>query len=387
MIDQTVLSSVVVKIEKKQLLIINKLFENKIKVVKQDKSFIYLKILEKDLHILNKNIIKYDITSYQGIIKYYKLLLRNIPIIIGIFIFLVLLYLNTLTIKEITFSTKTDDNERIRALIDENIDTFLNIKYLNNNINDINLKLRKEFSDLEWISVKKNGCILEVTILQPSIINNQIKYIEGHGDLVASKSGIVKFFKVSHGIPIIYYNQFVKKDDLLVSGNLRVNDENQDVFYIPAEGKVFAEVWYTKSVEVFKKEIKSEYTGRIYTEKSISFFGIDILYKKFTNKYEKYNKEEKIDNLELFNIKLPFSIKRIHYLEKDDIINIYDKDSSYDYALSTIRHKIMQNFSEDDKILKIELISQKEESDKYVFVFFIKTYEDIALFQRRNLDE
>ena len=122
-----------------------------------------------------------------------------------------------LTIKEISFSTYTKDNEKIKAIINDHLTSIYDFKFLNADINDINLLLRKEFSHYEWISVQKEGCNLNVTILEPSIINNQIEHIEGYGDLVASKDGMVKFFQVKQGIPIIKYNQFVKKGQILVT--------------------------------------------------------------------------------------------------------------------------------------------------------------------------
>ena len=66
---------------------------------------------------------------------------------------------------------------------------------------------------------------------------------------------------------------------------------------------------------------------------------------------------------------------------------MYDEKTAYAYALSKIRYQMTQGFTEGDKILDIELIKQTENEKTFSFTFFIKTYENIAEFQRRFLDE
>ncbi|MDF2698548.1 MAG: yqfD [Haloplasmataceae bacterium] len=377
------LFTVVIKLEKKQIVRINKLFNYKVKVVKYDNNYFNLKILESDLTLLDNSGIEYKIVSYQGLKHFMNLIRKNVTIFIGIIIFTLLLYFNTLTIKEISFSTYTKDNQKIEELIKSNFKSYYGVDILNTDINDINLLLRKEFSHFEWISVEKQGSNLSVNILQPSTINKQVEHIEGFGDLIATKSGVIKFFKVSHGVPLIDENMYVKQGDILVSGNLRIKDLKQGGYYVPATGKVYAEVWETVTIEVSKKQVDSQLSGKLFTEKSLSLFGMELKFKKYDERYTDYEMEEDFNNIKIFNFNIPIGIKESHYLEKDDIINVYNQKTSYDFAYSSIVHDLNRNFDKDDKILEINLITNSEDDDKYTYGFLVKTYEDIAFFQRR----
>ncbi len=385
--NEMLLFSVVIKINKENFLKINQLFSYKVKIITQNHDFFYLQLLEKDLPLLDEAKIIYQIYAYKGLKHLFRHIKTHLSIIIGIILFVLIIYGNTLTIKEISFSTYTKDNEKISAIINEHLTSYHNIKYLNTDINEINLLLRKEFSNYEWISVKKTGCNLYVTILEPSIINKEEQLVEGSGDLVATKDGMIKFFQVKQGIPLIELNQFVKQGQILVSGNLRYNNADESEFYIPADGKVYAEVWYTKTIEVKKELMATEYTGKIKVEKSFSLFGLDIKYKTITKNYQNYDTEVTYSPLKIFSIKLPIGIKKIHYLEKNDIMYMYDANTALEFATSQIRYQMIKTFTEGDKILDIELLTQSEDNEKFTFNIFVKTYENIAIFQRRTLNE
>ncbi|QVK19163.1 sporulation protein YqfD [Mycoplasmatota bacterium] len=381
------LFSVIIKIPKKTLIKINQLFSYKVKIIKKKHDFFYLQVQENDLNILNKYKVDYEIISYKGIKHIYRLLLTHLSVFIGIILFLLILYANTLTIKEISFSTYTKDNEKIKSIIERHYTSFLDVHLLNSDINDINLLLRKEFNHFEWISIERSGCLLKVTILEPSVINKQVEHIEGYGDLVAKTDGMVKFFQITQGIPLIEQNQYVKKGEVLVSGNLRYHNQDESEFYIPAYGHVYAEVWYTKTIVVPKKSVTTEFTGKISLEKKLSLFGLDIKYKSSQNHYKEYHKEENFDQLQIFSFKLPIGIKKIHYLEKNDIMNVYDNKSALQFASSQIRYELSQSFREGDKILEVQCLNESEDDLNYTYVFFVRTYEDIAIFQRRAMNE
>lgn len=380
-------SSVIIKIDKKDLIKINNIFTYKVKIYKQDKDNFYLQIKEEDISRIENQGINFELITYIGIKRVLRLLVTHLSVLIGVIIFFIIVYLNTLTIKEITFSAYTKDNNKIKKIIESYFTSVYGIDFFSGDVNEINLLLRKEFSHFEWISINKIGSRIHVTVLEPSIINKQVEKVDGFGDLVAKKDGMIKSYQVKHGIVLIEQNQFVRKGQVLVSGNLRYNNYDESTFYIPAEGKVYAEVWYTEKITVPKKIVATEYTGKIKSEKSFSLFGLDIKYKGSSDKYKKYDKETDYDYLKFFSFELPIGIKKVHYLEKDDIINIYDKDTAYEYAISKINRNISNFFREGDKILTIDLLDLQENDSEFVFTFFVRTHEDIAQFQRRFMDE
>jgi len=230
---------------------------------------------------------------------------------------------------------------------------------------------------------RKKGTVLYVKLLEDSIINKQIQTVEGYGDLVAKKGGIIKMYKIRHGLPLIQYNQFVRSGELLVTGNLRYNYGDESAFYVPSEGVVYAEVWDTVNVTVPKMLIESAYTGRIKTKKIFYFFGLNLTVKNVDNMYEQYDEEIVLSLFKIGKFDIPLGWKKIHYLEKSDIINIYDENTSLIFAESKIRYELISKFKEGEQIISINLINQSEDENNYYYTFFVQTLEDIAIFQRR----
>jgi similar to stage IV sporulation protein len=378
---------IIIKIKRHDLNRCLLVLENQVKIIKLEKDMYYLKCVAKDLTLLKQSQLKYDTVETLGALKYMDYLKQNVSILAGIIIFTLILFLNTLSIKQISFNTYTNDNQEIANIINSHITNFYGYRFLNEDINEINLILRKEFSHYEWISVKKDGSLLDITILKPGIINKQVEKIDGFGDLIAKKDGLIKTFKVVHGVPLIEVNQSVKQGDILVSGNLRVKNPDQQPFDIPATGEVIAEVWYTKTIEVPKEWSKTEYTGKISTKKMISLFGLDIPYKRTEQTYEDFDTQSKESPLKIFNFELPFSIKETHYLEKRAIITSYNDESSFEYAYSAAVYDVLKELSQTDQVIKVETLKQTSLEGGWTYQFLVITNENIATFQRRALDE
>ncbi|ERJ13826.1 sporulation protein YqfD [Haloplasma contractile] len=386
-------SEVSVILDQKDLKRLSKKMEREYNLKKIDQNKVEIRIPYLFLKSLKKEEVDYKIKRFYGPLAWLKILKHQPGVVIGIVLFLFILYFNTLTIKDITFSTNTNQNDKIEDMINAHIDERYMLSFLNGDLHEINLELRKEFSDFEWISVSRNGTNLHVTILEPSIVNHQVQYMDGAGDLVADFDGVIKQFQVAHGIPLVNHNQYVSKGSVIVTGNLRHNNTNNEEeeehpFYIPAQGKVFAEVWHTKTVEIPKEEQETKYTGKIYTEKIYNAFGFDINLKKFNNHYEQFDQETTEQSLTIFSLKLPFSLKKIHYYEKDVIIREYDQTSSKKAAKSLVKKQITSHFEDEiDEILDLYLVNEEPQDDSYRYTFFVRTYENIAKFQRRNEDE
>lgn len=377
------LFKVIIKVKINDFLKIHQKFVNEIKITNKKGDYYFIRVTEHDLDILDNHDIPYEIISYQGLKYLLALIKRHISIVVGLIILVIFLYVQTFTIKDIRFSSETKDNERIEQLIRKHFKDYLIFDVFTGSIQELNYELRKEFSHFEWISVEKKGTVLYVKLLEPSIINKQIQTVEGYGDLVAKKDGIIKMYKIRHGLPLIQYNQFVRSGELLVTGNLRYNYGDESAFYVPSEGVVYAEVWDTVNVTVPKKLIESAYTGRIKTKKIFYFFGLNLTIKNVDNMYEQYDEEIVLSLFKIGKFDIPLGWKKIHYLEKSDIINIYDENTSLIFAESKIRYELISKFKEGEQIISINLINQSEDENNYYYTFFVQTLEDIAIFQRR----
>ena len=114
-------------------------------------------------------------------------------------------------------------------------------KLLNNKqINQISKEILRKSSDkIEYLSIKKDGCVINVEYKKKREKIEEIKY---QGCLYASKDGIIKSFDLLCGEKVVKENDYVKKGDLLVQDYI-IDDYNNTI-PIQTYGAVYAYTWY-----------------------------------------------------------------------------------------------------------------------------------------------
>ncbi|MDY0405536.1 sporulation protein YqfD [Virgibacillus sp. 179-BFC.A HS] len=90
---------------------------------------------------------------------------------------------------------------------------------------DIQQNLLKHIPELLWVGVEKMGTTIRLEGVEKIVVKKEP--VSGPRDLVATKKGIIKKMYVSKGRPLVYVNDYVEPGEVLVSGNLREN-ENVD---------------------------------------------------------------------------------------------------------------------------------------------------------------
>lgn len=313
---------------------------------------------------------------------------RNIGVFIGIIVFIAYLLIRSQSVTDVLINVETDKNDEIIAEIESHFNTIADINFLDDSISDINFELRKKYSYFEWISVRRVGTVLIVDIIESNIGVPKLENHEEVGDLVATETGMVKFFQATYGIPLVSFNQLVKEGDVLITGDLYFHRSEEEYLYIYPEGFVIAEVWEYKTITVPKTIQENIKTGKVHEEKIYSFFGISIKFNSFRDKYDSYTVEEKVDYLTLFEKKIPIFEKKIYYYENNDIIKMYTKNQAVTYAETIIEYEFAENKEYQEEFIKnIELIYANETNDGYEIKFLIVQNKNIAKFQRRLVDE
>lgn len=145
---------------------------------------------------------------------------------------------------------------------------FINQELLNNNIYvgakniDIdklsaiqNKILYKNFDTIEYLSVSKDGCAINVTFKKK---RNENEITHFKNALYASKDGMIKSFDLLSGEKVVEINDYVKKGDLLVK-DIITTDYNQEI-YIGTFGSVYAYTWYYITMETHISSLNDKET-------------------------------------------------------------------------------------------------------------------------------
>ena len=319
------------------------------------------------------------------IVRYYgkKFIINFIKInkymIISVIISLMLLRLLTNTIFEININTNDDKlkNEILSSLKDNNIDIYKRKKSFNKLIEIKNNILNSNKDILEWIEIVEKGCTYNINITKRvKKIDNDDALIPS--DIVASKDGLIKYITNYNGTKLKDINDYVKKGDVLISGDIIKNDEVVDI--VNAKGDVYAEVWYTVKVNIPYNYI--EYTD---TLKRVNHYYLDIFGKKITL-LGKYDSKNTISSKKLI-LNKPYLLFKLYKEEK----KIYQykeykitKEEAYIEALKRSEKQIKNRLKDNEYIIsKNTLKKDVFRSKMYVEVFFI-VYENIGVSKEKE---
>lgn len=364
----------------------------KIKVNSCDNKFInylvyhniyYNSLIKKDnFYILITNYDNYKKISrrYETfIIRYYgksfiiNFIKINKYMIVSILICFFILKLLTDTIFEIKINTNDDDlkKEILFSLKNNDIDLYKRKKSFDDleKIKDNILNDNKDI--LEWLEIKEKGCtyIIDVTkrVKNSSTKDNDIK-----SDIVASKDGLIKYITNYSGTKLKDINDYVKKGEVLITGDIIKDDEIVDSGV--ALGTVYAEVWYTVSITIPYNYIEYIDTGKI-----VNHYYIDIFGREFTisGKYDSnntINSKELILNKPYLFFKLYKEEKKVYKYKEYKIT----KEEAYNEALVRSEKQIKNRLKDGEYIIsKNTLKKDVFRSKMYVEVFF-KVYENIG---------
>ena len=255
-------------------------------------------------------------------------------------------------------------NKNIRELVSEELYEYgikkYSIKKDFNQIENIKNKILENNKDkLEWISITNIGMTYVVRV-EERIIDKEIKEND-YCNVVATKESIITNIFSDKGEILVNVNDLVRKDDILIDGNLKLNEETKS--YTCANGKVMGKVWYNTNISLKRDYLKKEYTGK----KRYNFV---INHKVLrNNKYNKFDKKYIINNR---FIKL---YKEIEYIEKKYKYNEIDSVSK---ALLEIDKKFNSKIGNNGKVLNKKILNKTINDKEISLNVFVVTEENIG---------
>lgn len=255
-------------------------------------------------------------------------------------------------------------NKKVRELVyselyDNGIKIF-SIKKDFNKLENIKNKILENNRDkLEWISITNIGMTYVVRV-EERIIDN-IKNEHDYCNVVATKEGIVTNIFSDKGDILVNVNDIVRKGDILITGNLIVNEETKN--YTCASGKVMAKVWYTTNISLKREYLKKEYTGK----KRINFY--------INHKVLRNNKYCKFDKKYIINTKYIKVYKELEYKEKKYKYNELD---SVNKALLEIDNKFKNKLGDKGEIIGKKILNKNINNEEINIDVFVITLEDIS---------
>lgn len=134
--------------------------------------------------------------------------------------------------------------------------------------------IRGAYPDVTWVSARLEGTSLRIT-LEENPLADTGQETELPCDLVAEKDGTIVRMVTRQGIPAVGAGTTVRKGDLLVSGQIPIqNDAGETVRYDYVHAD--ADVWISYRVS-YRKSFSLKYSERVYTGETKERYFFQIL--------------------------------------------------------------------------------------------------------------
>lgn len=229
--------------------------------------------------------------------------------------------------------------------------------------------LEKYKNEIEWLEIEESGTTYIVRLEERIIKDNEKE--EEKQNVIANKSAIIKKIIAHNGEVVKNINEYVNAGDVIISGNIYLNDEVKDT--VAAKGTVYGEVWYNVSVEypyIYSevKEMnnyKDVYVLKILSH-NIEFTTDPFLEKKVSEK------------VLLYHPLLPISLVRQEQKEIKTISLVLTAEEAKEKAIIAAKEKMEEKLDDDEKIIDYKVLKLNIKEDKIVLDVFFTVYENIT---------
>lgn len=339
---------------------------------------ISLKDYNKIKYSFKRNVKIYKKTGLSGIVEFIKK--HYIFIISFVFSYFIILYISNFCFG-INIQTNNSDlkNTILDDLEKKGIKKYGFKKSYSEIVEIKNQILEDNKDSLEWLEITENGVFYNVTLTE-RIIKDSIESSNDLMDIVSTKDALIQKVILRKGTDIKYVNDYVKKGEVIISGDIVKNEEV--VGNVLPDGDVFGEVWYTVTTTVPYNFVEYVSTGEFVNHYYISFLGNKMtLLGKFN--YDKvFVTENVLINKPYIFFKLVKEQKEI-YDYKQLTLN---KNQAYEEALKRSDKSINAKLNEGEYIIDKKVLKKNEFSSKIEIEVFYRVYENIGKLEKRIVD-
>ncbi|MBE6046970.1 MAG: sporulation protein YqfD [Clostridium sp.] len=279
---------------------------------------------------------KCRIISEKGLVFLFKKIKKRASLIVGLLMFLFGLYILSTYIWSIQIDTKKNISPyEIRKVLTE-LGVSPGIKKKDLNVYSLEKEVESINKDILWIRARIEGSTLKV-IIEEKVTPPVIKE-DGGGDCIAKMDGEIKRIYVSNGTAKVSPGDMVKEGDVLISS---IQGREGDEYSVHAKGKVIANTFYEKQMEILIKGKKIESTGRKDKDIYINFWGNKIYLKKAINNFKYYDRIKEENNF----------VSKVTYFERDEKDVDLDKNKEIEDGKAMLENSLLKDLSNEAKIV------------------------------------
>ena len=328
-------------------------------------SEINIKILNSDYKRFKKEFKGLDIKKIKdlGLFKI-KPFLKSNKIILSAIVFgiCLLFFLSNVIVRVDVIHSKKEIRDLVRAELEFHGIRRLSLRKSYERLQEIKSDILDKYpTRLEWIEIEINGMNVTVRIEERIIPTKESEKEACH--VVSKKDAIITKIVAYEGETIKRIDNYVRKNDIIISGNITLNEEIKDT--VCAKGEVYGEVWYIVEVSIPLEVEEEKLTGRVRN----NFMYESSRGKRniFRSRFDNFN----VNNRYLFNI-LNVKFYFVKEYETEIITRKFTEEEGINRGKEIALKKMKVKLSDNDTILNQKVLKkQVNNSTINLEIFFI----------------
>jgi similar to stage IV sporulation protein len=240
-------------------------------------------------------------------------------------------------------------------------------KFRLKNAEGLSKLLHQKLPSASWVGVQMHGTHLTIQIVESA--QPEVRPLLSPRHLIAVTNAVVTEIRAEKGRPMVKVNAFVRKGDLLISG-LIGNEQNQQI--VVAKGIVTGNVWYTSMIEMPLVLKQNTYTGaaakRFYLvlgNRALQITG----YRQ--QKFEYFNETNVRKFIQLGTWTLPIGWIQQTLLESQETQQILAVEQAKKIAMTRAEASILSGVDNKARITAQKILQERVENGKvYLEVHF-----------------
>jgi len=245
-------------------------------------------------------------------------------------------------------------------------------------VNDMML----DIEELSWISVTVKGTKVKVQLVEktkpPELVHK-----DEPCNIVALKDGVVKSIIVKDGQEMVKVGDTVTKGQVLISGEVKIKNEENRTRLVHAIGSVKARTWYEEKCPVVTKVTEKVRTGREKNNYSLVIFAKRINLFHGEVGFENYDKIEIKRRLAIGDdLVLPFEYIIDKYYENNLVDKEIDIEEAKKTAADNAYKRALEEIPEDAEKVKTYLNFAEERDGQLVAKVTVECIEEIGVTEK-----
>lgn len=316
----------------------------------------------------------------MGLPFWFRSILKKKPVVIGFFLGCVVIFLLSNMVWRVQIDGVTPEIEhKIQKNLDEYGVQLGAWKFNLDTPGMMQQKLLTDVPELLWIGITENGTTYNLQGIEKTVVeeNNET----GAQHLVANKKGVIVDMFVEKGVPLVEVNDLVEKGDMLVSGLIgeQTEEDDDEGEAVRAKGTIIAETWYKSEMSVPIQVTYDVLTGEKKNKYAFNIGGFDIPFWGFgKTDYNQTHKETYQKPFYLFKWELPLSLKTQKIWEKEEFSKQRTEEEAVQAGIEQAKKELRPKLDDEAEFVSQKVLHRKKENGKVKLILYFKVQENIV---------